>query len=572
MAKAQPASSRKKKDPPQEPICGFTFDNQTCKKRGNHLCQPRALKVKSFFGEVLVHTKGRFARKPFTLARWQWLGIIRPIFGTVRWDPELQLYVRVYRLAWIELARKNGKSEILAGIALYLVMGDDEEGAEIYGAAKDVKQARKVWDPAYDMVRLSPVLNDLWKRGVIIVNRQEKKIIYEPLRSYYEVITADAEGELGHNPHGGIIDEVLTQRDGGLYGALRTAMGTRTQPILVLATTADDKSTSFCSQMHKEMEKVAEDPDRAAHIFVYMRNTPQNADPWNERNWKIANPALGDFLSVQALRDEALEARNDPTKENEFRQFRLNQYVQQTTRYMPLHLWDKSAGEIAANPEWLDEKLKPYVAWAGLDLSSKFDLTSWALIFPFSDDEVWVRWRYWIPESGLAIISEHTAGLAEQWAKDGWLTVTEGDVIDFEQVYSDIEADNDTFTIKDGTFDPWAGEPVRQEIERRTGLQLFEQRQGFALSPAMHELMTLVKGNGFHHAGNPVSRWNADSVEVKKKSDNPDLIMPVKPDRDKSGARIDGWVASVLGLDGWMRRGRQPERRSVYEDRGLEVV
>src|SRR5437870_8628787 len=265
------------------PVCRRTHRGVSCRKRGDHFCKQRADHVQAFFAELLFHTKGRFSRLPFILADWQRDDIIRPLFGTVRWDPEIDRYVRLYRIAWIEIARKNGKSELLAGIALYLLCADDEEGAEIYGAAKDRDQARKVFDVAARMVQLSPVLS---KR--LVVKAHEKRIIDEKTASYYETVAADAKGNLGHNPHGIIFDEILTQPSPDLWNALRTAMGTREQPLLVAATTAGNDPASFAAKEHEFCVRVSEDASVDPTRFVYARNTPSDADPWDESNWHHA--------------------------------------------------------------------------------------------------------------------------------------------------------------------------------------------------------------------------------------------------------------------------------------------
>ena len=134
--------------PPAPPVCGRVYDDQVCEGVGEHFCLPRSHHAQAFFEEVLVHTKGTFSRKQFRLAPWQRDDLVWPIFGWVRWSDEWDCYVRQYRIIWIELARKNGKSEVLAGIALYLLVADDEEGAEIYGAAKtEIRRARYSTSP-----------------------------------------------------------------------------------------------------------------------------------------------------------------------------------------------------------------------------------------------------------------------------------------------------------------------------------------------------------------------------------------------------------------------------------------
>lgn len=528
------------------PVCGVTFrDSGPCEQSGPHFCVPRADRVVAFFAELLRHTKGPHARKPFVLEPWQANDIVRPLFGEVVWSDDWSQYVRRYRVAFICLARKNGKSELLAGITLYLLVGDDEESAEVYGAAKDTKQAGKVFEPALRMMQLSPLLS---KR--LMHNKNARRLIDEKSASYLEIISADALGELGHNPHGFYLDEVLSQRDDSLWNTLRTAAGARTQPLFVCATTETNDSASFGASMIDEAERVQEDPSRNPHMFAYVRKTPPDADPWDEANWKLANPALGSFLSLDALRQEALEARNEPQRENSFRQYRLNQRVQQATRYLPLDLWDDNIGEVAANPGWMDEKLAGTRCHAGLDLSSKLDLTAWSLLF----EDGTVRWRFWCPESVVTLLDEHTGGQFSLWVAQGWVSVTDGDVIDYQTVYREIEQDHSQFVIADVTYDKWSGEPVRQELEDRTGLTMVESDTTYQrMTGPMSELMRLLKSRELRHGGNPVARWMADNLEAKSPKDDPDRIRPVKPDRQRSGKRIDGMPALLFAIDGRMR-------------------
>lgn len=536
------SSAKRKPRRPAEPICGFEFDDEVCRKRGSHYCVPRAAKVRAFFHEILVHTKGRFARKPFILAEWQWAEIIGPIFGLVRWDPHLLRYVRRIRIVWIELGRKNGKSEILAGIALYLLIGDGEESAEIYGAAKDRPQARKVWDVALRMLELSPTLNELLAAGTIKVNKQEKKIVYEPTGSYYEIVTADAAGELGHNPHGIVFDEILAQASGDLWTALKTAMGTREQPLMVAATTAGNDPSAFVAQEHAYCLKVAEDPDLDPARHVFIRNTPADADPWDEANWTYANPALGDFLNIQALRDDALEARNNPVKENAFRQFRLNQWVKQHTRWMPMTVWDASAGMVKP------ESLKAKTCYAALHLTSTTDVVSWVLDFPREDQLHDALFRFFIPKDRMADLSARTDGQADVWAREGFLTVTDGDLIDYSAIRSQIDKDAALFDIEEVAYHRWGMTQLATELDD-AGLTVVPVTTGIAsISAATKEWDRLVRLQKWIHGGNPVMRWMVDNISIRMDSEE-----NIKIDPKASKDTVTGPIAAVMALDRFLR-------------------
>ncbi|WP_329545556.1 terminase large subunit [Streptomyces sp. NBC_01356] len=560
--------------------CGYTLDGKTCTRRGAHYCEPRADKVVAFFGELLVHPAGALANTRFELAPWQEHEIIRPLFGEVIWSVQWGRYVRRYTRATVVLGRKNGKSALLSGISLYMLCGDGEESAEVYGAAKNTRQAGKVFEPATKMVKKSPILA---KRLTHIKNM--RRLVDEKTGSHYEVIPGDADAELGHNPHCFILDEVLSQPDDSLWKAMTTAAGARTQALMLAITTETSDQASFGAEFIDEADRVMEDPARSPHHFAYVRKMPRTVeelerlwrlfparpelpvsiDPWDERNWHWPNPALGSFLSIQSLREDAEEAKNDLSKENGFKQFRLNQRVSQVTRWISMDLWDLNAGEIAPTPDWITDRLRGQRCWGGLDLSSKLDLTAWSLLFPNGE----TLWRFWAPESIAPHLDAHTGGKFSEWARDGWITLTDGDTIDYDQIYADVDEDHDRYRIVDVTYDKWSGEPIRQEIVKRTRLKLVESDTTYLrMTPPMAELMRMLRARELEHFGNPVARWMADALERKSPRDDPDRMRPVKPDRDKTGKRIDGMPSLLFAVDGKLRGLPAP---SIYESQGMSL-
>lgn len=575
----------------REPICGYTFRGKTCKKRGPHYCEPRADKAVKFFARMLVHTKGAHKRRPFILKDWQEWDIVRPLFGEVAWSTEWGLYVRRYRVFYFFVARKNGKSEFDAGLVLLLLVGDDEEAAEVFGAAADTKQAGKVFEPALRMRDLSPKL-----KARLQYNKNSRRLFDESTASYYEIITADPLGELGHGPHGFVLDEVLSQRNGDLWEAMRTALGTRTQPLLIATSTETNDPHSFGADMIDEAEAIMYDPARAPHILSYVRKLPStdekleelqrhfaghpdlpvSTDHFDERNWKWPNPGLDDFKSREAMREMALEAKNEPRKENSFRQFQLNQRVAQATRWMPMQLYHACSGDIWLSRDAHRENFRGRTAYCGLDLAAKFDLVAWCIVIPDEESGADVFWRFWLPEDALPELDKATNGRFTQWAQDGWLTLCEGGVIEYDDVYRDIGEDANFYNIAGGGADKWSLMPVIQEVSKRTSLEVDKALviveptyQG--MSPGMGHLMSLVKTGGFRHHGNPVAEFCFDCVETRHAPYDPELIRPDKPDRQKTGKRIDGVTAGVMAVDAWKGRGVRVVR-SAYEEHDLIVI
>lgn len=501
--------------------------------------EARADRVQKFFERILVHTKGRFARAPFLLEPWQRDDIIRPLFGTVRYDEQLEEWIRAYSLAWIELGRKNGKSELAAGIALVLLCADDEEEAEVYGAAKDRDQAKLVYQVAKRMVELSPFLS---KRLTVIDSKN--RIIDPKTGSFYQVVASDAGGNLGTNPHGIVFDEVITQPNRALWDDLKTGMGARSQPLMLALTTAGNDPSSMAAEEHLHSERVLQDPSLDPARFVYMRNTPADADWRDETYWHQANPALGSFLRLQVLRDEAVEAAQSPAKQNAFRQFRLNQWVRQTTRWLDMGLWDENAGLVVA------DHMQAKACYAGLDLASTSDFVAWVMYFPGALVESdgakdAVLARFWLPEAAVAARKDHMRAVFQQWAREGHLAVTAGDTVDYAEIRAQIDRDLQLFRVQGVGYDPWNATEIIQWMRRRKGTKWAKPvpQTVTKLNAPSKELERLLGLRRLRHGGNPVLRWMADNVQATA-----DGSGNIKPDRAKSKEKIDGIAALVDAL------------------------
>lgn len=498
----------------------------------------RADRAQGFFEDILVHTKGQWARRPFILADWQRDEIIRPLFGTMRFDVQLDAWVRAYSLAWIELARKNGKSELVSGCGLLLLCADDEEEAEIYGCARDRDQASIVYQVAKRMVELSPLLS---KRLTIVDSR--KRIVDEKTGSFYQVVAADGAGNLGTNPHGILFDEVITQPSRELWDALKTGMGTRTQPLMLAATTAGNDPSAMAADEHLHSEAVLVNPALDPARLVFMRNTPSDADWRDESAWPWANPALGDFLRIQVLRDEAIEAERSPSKQNAFRQYRLNQWVRQVTRWLDMGLWDANAGLV------VESQLEHLPCYGGLDMASTSDFAAWVLFFPGAvatkdGNADAVLARFWLPEAAINKRKDFRDTL-RNWAAQGKLNITPGDVISHADIRRTIDADMQRFKLKAIGYDRWGASEITNWMKSRLGDKLVQgvPQTTSALNAPSRELERLLGLRRLCHGGHPVMRWMADNVQAFTDSSG-----NMKPDRAKSREKIDGIAALVDAL------------------------
>lgn len=336
------------------------------------------------FIECLTHTKGTWAGKPFKLLDWQ-EQIIRDLFGVVKPNG-----YRQFNTAYIEIPKKMGKSELAAAVALLLCCGDNEERAEVYGCAADRQQATIVFDVAADMVRMCPALN----RRVKILASQ-KRIIFLPTNSFYQVLSAEAYSKHGFNIHGVVFDELHTQPNRKLFDVMTKGSGdARMQPLYFLITTAGTDTHSICYETHQKAVDILEGRkiDPTFYPVIYGA---KDSDDWTDpKVWKKANPSLGVTVQMEKVKAAFESARQNPGEENAFRQLRLNQWVKQSIRWMPMEKWDACGFQVN------EEELEGRVCYGGLDLSSTTDLTAFSLVFPPLDesDKFRILPYFWVPE------------------------------------------------------------------------------------------------------------------------------------------------------------------------------
>ena len=500
------------------------------------------------FIRCLKHTKGRWRGQAFDLLPWQET-IIRDVFGTVKEDG-----FRQYNTAYVEIPKKNGKSELAAGVALYMTCGDNEWGAEVYGCASDRQQASIVFDVAVDMVEQCPALKRRIKPVMSV-----KRLVYKPTNSFYQVLSAEAYTKHGLNVHAVIFDELHSQPNRELFDVMTKGSGdARTQPLFFLITTAGTDRHSVCFEQHQKAEDILCGRKVDPTFYPVIYGAADDADWTSEEVWYRANPSLGHTIDIGKVRNACLSARDNPAEENIFRQLRLNQWVKQSTRWMQMEKWDACAFPV-------DEgELLGRECYGGLDLSSSIDITAFVLVFPPRDDSeryVFLPF-FWIPEENMARRVRRDHVPYDVWEKQGFLETTEGDVIHYGFIERFIEELGKKFHIKEIAFDRWGAVQMVQNLEG-LGFTVVPFGQGFKdMSPPTKRLMELVLERNVAHGGHPVLRWMMDNIFVRT-----DPAGNIKPDKEKSTEKIDGAVAAVMALDRAVRNGGSTG--SVYDERGI---
>ena len=501
------------------------------------------------FIECLCHTKGTWAGKPFKLMDWQ-EQIIRDLFGIIKPNG-----YRQFNTAYIEIPKKNGKSELAAAVALLLCCGDGEQRAEIYGCAADRGQATIVFDVAADMVRMCPALN---KRCKILT--ASKRIIFVPTNSFYQVLSAEAYSKHGFNIHGVVFDELHTQPNRKLFDVMTKGSGdARMQPLYFLITTAGTDTNSICYETHMKAMDILEGRKHDATFYPVIYGAGTEEDWTDPKVWKKANPSLGETIGMDKVKAACESARENPGEENSFRQLRLNQWVKQAVRWMPMEKWD--ACSTLVNPEDLEGR----VCYGGLDLSSTTDLTSFCLVFPPRDDEepYYVLPYFWVPEETLELRVRRDHVPYDIWQRQGFLETTEGNVVHYGYIEKFIEHLGEIYNIREIAFDRWGAVQMVQNLEGM-GFTVVPMGQGFAsMSPPTKELMKLTLEKKIAHGGHPVLRWNMDNIFIRT-----DPAGNIKADKAKSTEKIDGAIACIMALDRAIRCGNDTSE-SVYDTRGI---
>lgn len=533
-------------------------DLETGHERGLYFDKRAAGMAVAFFG-MLRHWKGEWARKPVHLEPaqqfWIW-----GLFGWKREDG-----TRRFRTAYLEVGRKNGKTTMAAGVGLYLAFVDNEPGAEVYSAATKRDQAKISHRDATEMVRLTPELKNAI--GIYRDNLHDVKS-----GSKFEPLASDSNSLDGLNIHGAIADELHAWSGLGLWGVLKTATGSRRQPLMLAITTAGVDQQGVCYQQREYVTRILKNivEDDAYWGMIYTLDTKRDwpdleiDDDWqDEANWAKANPLLGVSKKLDTMRGDAREAAGKPAELNNFLRWHLNVWTQAVTRWVNPIAWN-TCGETAVS----ESDLTGRPCYGGLDLSQVYDITAFVLVFP-PDDEgepYKIVCRFWLPEDNMVERVRRDQVPYDTWARLGYLRLTPGNVVDYDFILAEIITLREQFDIREVGFDRWGASQISQKLMEMGGDEwVVPIGQGFAsMSPPMKETGKLIASGKLAHGNNPVLTWMADNLVARE-----DPAGNIKPDKEKSREKIDGMVALIMGVD---RTVRQSGGESKYETEEMLVI
>ncbi len=494
------------------------------------------------FIEQLPHTKGKWAlkRQRLILSPWQRF-FVASVFGWVHKETGL----RRFRRASLYVPRKNGKSLLVAGIGLYMLLMDNEHGAEVYCGATKEKQAWEVFKPARLMVEKTPAL-----RAFSGVQVQAKKLEVPRSGALFEPVIGKP-GD-GASPHCAINDEYHEQQTDDLVDTMLTGMGARDQPLMLDSTTAGASIAGPCYAHQKDLERVLSGAVVDEELFglIYTVDTD---DDWTDlATLRKANPNFGISVGADFLKSELAKAIRTPRNQNRFKTKHLNIWVSSREAYYNMEEWAKCADASLKVEDFANDP-----CYVGFDLSEKCDLTAVVYVFKraiANEDHYYVvAPRFYIPEAAVGLAeNKHYQG----WVEEGCLTETDGNITDFKRIRNDIGDSAETLSVQEVAYDPWNAASTAQELQDDYGLTMAEVRMRVQhLSEPMKWIAALAGAGRIHHDGNPILAWCMSNVVAKV--DANDNVFPRK---ENNRSKIDGAVALITGMNRAMA-GEAPTKR-----------
>ena len=496
------------------------------------------------FSSTLKHYKGDFAGKPLRLEDWQ-LFAVANIFGWRRTATRK----RRFQYADIYVPRKNGKTTFAAVVALYCLLFDGESAAEVYTAAVDKEQAKICFDTAKELVRNSPYSQ--------LVDVYRNSIVYAPVAAAFKPLTKDTKNKDGLNPHAAICDERHAWKTNEIYDVIKTGIGARSQPLVFsISTAGTDTAAPYFSDLEFLRNVMLKIHEKDNHFIMLYE--PDEGDRWDDPAvWQKVNPNYGVSLYQSYMECEYQEAlKKGGTTLASFCTKNLNQWVDAPEVWI-------SDDDVAANGRGLDRaSLVGGECWVGIDLASKSDITAVALWFP---EQKAADFIFCVPEAKVVEATDRVD--YRLWREQGWLTVTPGKTLDEDWFVEMLLQRLDQYRVRRIAYDPWAMWNILPKFGRYSE-QLFEYKQSIRY---MSVPTKWLEGATLRHElelfGNPVIRWMYRNVTVYR-----DPNANIKLDKSRSRNKIDGVVALVDAIGGWLDGTSAESSKTIYTTHDLRVI
>lgn len=459
---------------------------------------------------------------------------------------------RQFRKALFTLGRKQGKTQTAAALVICEFFLNPEPKQEIYMAATDVTQASICFEAIYDLIVGSVDLLDMCE-----VTLSKRLIRHKQTGSIIRVLSGEGRGKHGYNPSMVIFDELHEwgPAQAELYVALTTGGKSRRQPLRLIITTAGSDQETICYREYDYAKRILAGEVVDDNYFPLIYEVPPEADWTNQELWPLSLPLLETgHHSIADYQNEFDEAMARPSEQNKFRRMYLNQWTSTETQWIPMHNWDA-----CENKEFPD--LAGVPCFGGLDLGRSQDLTAFSLCWVLGDTHYTRTW-FWIPAGGIEEKSKREGVSYALWAREGYITLTPGDVTDFRMVEAQIKALCEQYEVNMLAYDPAFAQEIAQNLTEG-GINVVKFKQSpLNFTEPCSKIERLIYGKNFVHDGNPVLRWNFDCAKIVVSATG--LCKLVKPNRLTSRKHIDGAVSTTMAVGIAI----EPMLTSIWETRG----